>query len=86
MARNCQELFWAMSASLRDSSHLGTSFLLCPTKLLDGHVGLDDAPSEPLLVEQEGGFALEPTKLFAHTCYCTLLPLLQPLRLFSVLT
>lgn len=65
-----------MSASLRDSSHLGTSFLLCPTKLLDGHVGLDDAPSEPLLVEQEGGFALEPTKLFAHTCYCTLLPLL----------
>lgn len=86
MARNCQQLFWAMSASLHDSSHSGISFLLCPTKVLDGHMTLDDAPSEPLLGEQEHGFALEPTNLFAHTCYCTILALLQTLRLFSVLT
>lgn len=73
MARNCQQVSCAISSSLHDSSHLGISILLCPTKLLDGHVALDDAPSEPLPGEQEGGFALEPTNLVVHTCYCTIL-------------
>lgn len=36
MARNCQQLSWAISSSLHDSSHLGIFILLCPTKLLDG--------------------------------------------------